>query len=150
MVEKDKNIIDFGEIKIPKIKKQGTNTLFSEKEVKDIVKGFIMAYVQGKMTIVTPDNKVNKSFLECIRICAGERLATESEVDNAISYLFTTIIAARSAGRLKGEFGKSSMEERLFELEEDSMKKTDKLEQLSIDFKDFKDQLDFFKKGMSQ
>lgn len=134
--------------------KQKTTPLYSKEEIKDFVKGFLDAYICGKIEVIPPKGDSGKQFNKAILICSGESSATQKEIEKAISDIYATIIGGRQGGqgykRIQGEFNKSDVDERLLKLEKDSIKNSDVLEQLQSDFKDFKDQLDFFKKGMKQ
>ena len=139
---------------------QGTNekvapidqarSIFSQDEIRTIVKEFVAAYVRGDVNIkfVTAEElmnlaKVNKErldfdmainqeisakqpYLDLIAICAGSKKASPEELHKAVNSLFEQILALRSSRRLIGTFMTFDVDSRLSKLERD-LNETNKL-----------------------
>lgn len=129
--------------------------IFSEDEIKNIVKAFISAYLRGDIKIDFKNAKelmdeaqmshqklsfqdalqqeiaIKKPVLEQIAICAGTRKATPEERMKAVSNLFYLIVGIRSSDRLIGNFMLFNPEKRLDKLEED-LSETNRLVQEMI------------------
>lgn len=104
-------------------KEQIRESLFSEREKTNIVKGFITSYIEGKVSVEfgflsESSKEIHSKFIDAINVCYNEESTTPAQLKEAISTLFAIIIVGRSTEVLKGEFKKSSIEERLQKVEE--------------------------------
>jgi hypothetical protein len=117
-------------------------TLFSEKEIKAIVKDFIAAYISGQITIHFPnaedlmdmarreggikdfkqaskeENNLKMNFRTRMATCVGAIKSTPEEQMASINGFFETIIAMRNGGRIIGVFTEYPLEVRIKRLEE--------------------------------
>jgi hypothetical protein len=117
-------------------------TLFSEREIKAIVKDFVGAYISGQIKILFPtieciidgeeerggkisrteaariESEIKRDFSKRIAICAGATKATQKEQEVALSELFDNIISMRNGERIKGVFTDYGLEARIKRLEE--------------------------------
>jgi hypothetical protein len=124
--------------------------LFSDREIRNIVRDFANAYIAGQVTITFPDQDdvmavqqsggkvISKSqahilaldlsldFATMISICVGTKEATPEEIQEAINTVFRNIIIYRNSQRIKGVFHDYGTESRLCRLEE-GMEKVNKL-----------------------
>jgi len=124
--------------------------LFSEREIRNIVRDFIDAYIAGQVKVNFPTastvisvlkNKgktINQAdaeakalnrkvdFMKTVAICTGTEKATPEEVQAAIGSVFQDIISFRNSRRLEGVFHDEGTETRLSRLEE-GMEKANKL-----------------------
>jgi hypothetical protein len=115
--------------------------IFSQDEIRNIVKQFIAAYLRGELTIEFrtageilqqakfAKRKINidaaldeevackKPFYDMIAVCTGSTEASPQERQTAIFDLFNIIVILRSSGRLKGNLMSSNIEERLERME---------------------------------
>lgn len=129
---------------------QGYKSLFSDREIRNIIKEFIDSYVAGQIKIIFPENaemisvhkqkgekidenqaeretvELKVNFVHRISVCAGTEKATPEERQKAICSLFESIISFRNTQRLVGAFHDYGTEKRLSELEE-GMEKVNKL-----------------------
>lgn len=143
-----------------KTKEKKLESLFSQKEIKDFVKGFITNYIEGNvrfkfMTASEHQNKAKKDdkymsyaeassleiqsktdFNALVTICCGTDSSTKEEFEKAISEVFRWILAHRASKRIEGDFTKYSLEKRIEELEKGE-KVTKKLVKSLLD--DYKD-----------
>jgi hypothetical protein len=116
--------------------------LFSRREIRDIVKDFILAWLSGHVKIEFPTceellavakqsgNKLDYSgardrevrakaeFRQCVNICSGAVKATSEEQQKALNEVFDTILALRNGGRISGKFMDFELEQRIHRLEE--------------------------------
>ena len=116
--------------------------LFSEKEVRAIVKDFVSAYISGQIKIIFPsadsimltkekqgnaidfkqaaqiELRIKSSFRELIAVCAGAKEATPAEQEKAINQLFNDVVSLRNGGRIEGVFTEYALEARIGRLEE--------------------------------
>lgn len=102
--------------------------LFSEKERCNIVRGFILSYLRGEISIgIVPTKeeqlpifvKYMTGVEQAIAIVVGAQKATEVEVLNTIDTLFRLIVTIRMVGMLNGKFlDASNVEPRITTLEE--------------------------------
>jgi hypothetical protein len=127
-----------------------TKPLYSDREIRRIVKEFLEAYISGQVEIVFPEandilaiwkqigrkldwvaaekeaNDLRVLFMKQIAICAGSTKATPEEMEDSLEQVFRDIISYRNSKRLKGVFHDLGIENRLHELEE-GLEKTNKL-----------------------
>jgi len=116
--------------------------LFSEKEVRTIVKDFVSAYISGQIKIDFPtaysilerakrtkesmdykkaherELQVKFQIEELIEIASGTTKSTPEEQETAISELFGRIITMRNSKRIEGVFTEYALEARIRRLEE--------------------------------
>jgi len=154
MQNDDKSTSEKQDNSTPKPEEQKPRPLFSQEEIKDIIKGFVLAWLGGHITIKFPSaeellarSKLENRKLdykqatdeelagkldtiELISICAGAKPATHEEQQKATGDLFHRILLLRSADRIKGNFVKYSTEERLTRLEEGLKVTNDLVKQL--------------------
>jgi len=113
--------------------------LFSEKEVRTIVKDFVSAYISGQIKIIFPtaedimghtkntkkemdykkacmELKIN--FKDLVAVASGTKKSTPEKQETAINDLFGKIIAMRNGGRIEGVFTEYALEARIMRLEE--------------------------------
>lgn len=133
-----------------KLGKTHFESIFSQEEIRDIVKKFVSAWLRGDITIsfVTSGELLERAkmgkqklsytqaydkevkdkliFTNLCSICVGAKQATEDERQKAISDVFELILVLRSSGRIKGKFIEYDIEERLRKLEE-RLDETDRL-----------------------
>lgn len=126
-------------------------SIFTEEEIKAIVKGFVLAWLRGDVEIRFPppeirfpsptsfgmaqmnESHTKKKFINLIMICSGATQATLTERQNAVTHLFYEILAHRAAGRIEGQwqFIEYGIEERLQRLERDFEALKKRVEQLT-------------------
>lgn len=119
------------------------SNLFSQEEVKSIVKGFVSAWIKGHVSINFPtateisefrkrgyvmtnqtatpqEQEINTKnrFTNLILVCCGSKPSTVEEQEKAMVDLFDEIMGYRQGDRIKGEFEEYSLEDRLAKLEE--------------------------------
>lgn len=156
---KKKESIMEGNEKLPKIdeNKNSENTaskdvipIFSQEEIRTIIKEFISAYVRGDLSIkfmsaeerliiakrtgqrldfktaYDQDLEDKKPIIDLIAICTDAKQSSPEEKSKAIKDLFYLILFARSSGRLQGKFMTFDIEARLRKLEQD-LEQTNKL-----------------------
>jgi len=122
--------------------RKGPKSIFSEEEVRDTVKGFVLDWLRGqvKINFPTAQELVDKSkqekseigfkeareqevankeqFINLILICSGDKPSSPEEQQKACSALFKSILACRAGERIEGEFMDYSVQERLGKLEQ--------------------------------
>ena len=127
--------------------------LFSRKEVEDIVKEFVRAYIRGQVTLspvvptdiennpnlaTLPDNQavrlsdainLRTSIKDMICIVAGTKTATDHEYEKCVSDLFETISIMRLTDSMKGFILTTDVDGRLTSLEQNIKDITDKQDQ---------------------
>lgn len=125
-----------------KIPDQKTKALFSQKEIRTIVKDFAAAYISGQIKIHFLDAQQQLQFANLrgeklsyveaekkeldmkntlktnIAISVGAKRSTPEEFQKAIDDLFDDILAYRNGGRIEGVFMEYAMEVRIRQLEE--------------------------------
>ena len=116
--------------------------IFSQDEIRDIVKGFIAAYLRGDVAITFKsaeefmteakvagrkmdlDNALaleissKQPFYNLVSICTGSKEASPVERQKAICDLFDAIVMLRSSDRLKGVLMAFGAEKRIVDIEE--------------------------------
>jgi len=116
--------------------------LFSEKEVRTIVKDFVSAYISGQIKIIFPtakailehskntkksmdykkaceqEFKVKTQTVKLIEIASGTKKSTPEKQETAINDLFGVIISLRNGERIEGMFTEYALEARIGKLEE--------------------------------
>lgn len=116
--------------------------IFSEDEIRQTVKRFVLAWLRGEITIHFPSAEefftrstlmkqktdfrqaseseilCKGTFIEQVSICVGNKKATSEEREEAIDWLFKTILSLRSAERVEGRFTEFDIEERFLRIEE--------------------------------
>lgn len=116
--------------------------LYSEDEVRNIVKAFISAWMRKDVQIKFPlaeeiknqgrfanrkiDNEsamsrevsIKTELTDLISICAGHTGATPAQQKNAVLLLFQQILSYRSGNRIEGKFMEYIMEDRLAKAED--------------------------------
>lgn len=127
--------------KAKNLRESKLSPMFSEEDVRETVKRFILAWLRGEITIKFPDaqelllkSKRSKEktdfkraieeeleyksiFMDRISTCTENKEATFEEQRVAIYWLFTAIMSLRSAERIQGNFMEFNIEERLQKLE---------------------------------
>jgi hypothetical protein len=115
------------------------NPIFTEEEIRSIVKGFVAAYAEGRVKIRFP---VASTLLERAKkegVSIDYKRAVDQELgakeyfkkliididrgsveeqNETIAKLFSLIISARSGGKIEGVFASSTIDERLARLEQ--------------------------------
>lgn len=113
--------------------------VFSQEEMRNFVRGFIIAYLDNKIKInflanvegqisetgvkrylsgdVDMEYNNTKQFLEAIDIVTGKVPATAEVRRHYVRGLFTAIITYRKNGWLEGSFYEFSLEKRIADLE---------------------------------
>jgi hypothetical protein len=110
-----------------------SKSIFSQDEILSIIKGFILAWLQGNVSIRFPTAEeivsMNKEtgvetdiaearqqefagknvFTELILICSGIEPSTPDEQEEAYMNLFNRILAYRVGQRIEGKFAGSFM-----------------------------------------
>jgi hypothetical protein len=134
-----------------------SQSVFTKGEIRDTVKGFILAWLRGDVSIHFPRadeiqsiSKKGKehleykdaferemqgklSFIDFISIIAERKPATVQEQEVAMSNLFDRILAYRCGDRIEGKFEKHiDIDERLSKLEEQFDVMNDLLQELVI------------------
>jgi len=119
-------------------------SIFSRDEIKDTVKGFVLAWLKGDINLEFPNaeeimdraklakEKMNfnqateeeiKSktvFNNLVSTCVGTKKTSSEKQEKAVSELFSYILHFRSGHRLKGTFIRSiDIEERFHKIEEE-------------------------------
>ena len=108
-----------------------TGSIFSHEEILSIIKGFILAWLQGNVGIRFPtaeeivsmnkesgiETDINEArqqefagknvFTELILICSGIEPSTPDEQEEAYLNLFNRILAYRVGQRIEGKFSGS-------------------------------------------
>lgn len=117
-------------------------TVFTEEEVADIIKGFIIAYMRGTITVNFPDAEflmwLHKEqegeeittgqalkesgedrvrFRNLVGITTGATPSTQVELKKATEELFQSILALRNGQRIEGEFSEFRFEQKIVDLE---------------------------------
>lgn len=116
--------------------------LYSDKEIKMIVKDFIAAYISGQIQVSFPnateytniakasnekidfkeardrEDKGKRLFRNQISRCIGEEKVTAESQTAATKSLFLTIVALRNGERITGVFTEYALESRIRQLEE--------------------------------
>jgi len=116
--------------------------IFSQREIRRIIKDFISAWISGqiKLSLVTHDELIayakragenlnykeaiqheldNKAtFQSLIGICSGTIKATQEEQQKAMCDLFSYILTLRNGDRIQGKFMDYELEERIHRLED--------------------------------
>jgi hypothetical protein len=142
--------------------KQKILSIFTENDVKDTVKKFILGWINGTVSINFPtaDEIYNRSkkektgldykeavnqevqgklqFVEYIQIIIGNKPATKQEQEFAMSLIFERLLAYRCGGRIVGTFGKQEdYEARLNKIEEEISAMNESIQQLIIWYRSF-------------
>src|ERR687892_2732574 len=101
--------------------------LFSRKEVEDIVKEFVRAYIRGQVTLSPVGDAINlqTSIKDMICIVAGTKTATDHEYEKCVSDLFETILSSLTDS-MKGFILTTDVDGRLTSLEQNMKDITDK------------------------
>ncbi|WP_299293118.1 hypothetical protein [Nitrosopumilus sp.] len=116
--------------------------IFTEDEIENTVKAFILAYIHNKIKITFPTsddykeiaktegNKINnkeaqdlefnakESFINFVQICSGNLDATDEERKDAVTELFDILLRARSSKRISGSFDDYELKRKMEELED--------------------------------
>ena len=116
-------------------------TIFTEEEIRSTVKAFVLALLRGKISINFPtrnalmeeakkrnekmdygeatDKEIHGKveFRNNIEIISGSESSTESELNQAMNYVFNKILTFRSALRIEGTFLEFDIEKKLDDLE---------------------------------
>jgi hypothetical protein len=117
--------------------------LFSDEEIRKVVKNFIEAYLMGNVFIkfksatefvkeaqiegkhlnvkkaIDMELQGKKPFLDLISICTGAKKAESDEINSALGELFDYIVLFRSANRIKDNVMGLNLEKRIGTLEKD-------------------------------
>ncbi len=134
-----------------------TRTVFSQEELRSVIKGFILAYLRGSITINHPtaeaiiefrkdsgtpitlaqatkeemDSKVRFRLL--MGVVTGATSSTQEELVKATDELFQLILSMRNGRRIVGEFMEFRFEERIEDIER-KLDATNNLVQQLIDW----------------
>lgn len=128
--------------------------LMSEVEVRQIVKEFVIAWIDKEITIIFPSIKevrenfkaIGENNSECealtqivkmqteitnlVSICAGRIKATPDEQRKAMYELFYKILFYRTNDRIQGQFMHNTVKEQINEIKEDVKELTKRFEDL--------------------
>lgn len=120
---------------------QTSRTIFSENEIRITVKAFVMGFLRGTIkvsfptiesikkvqerqglnvdnkTVVSLEDSLKNDFLDAIEIVSGTQKSTIEEQEESIRYIFSTILSARSANRIHGDFLEFELEKKIDDLE---------------------------------
>jgi disulfide oxidoreductase YuzD len=141
----------------PKEPEQIRRTVLSKQETENIVREFVIAWIEGDVKIDFPDvdfymtyaKMTNEhldfkaaaqkelehkdKFEKLIAIIGGDTPSTKEEQEKAISQMFKLILDYRCGERIKGKFGKQGdFELRLHRIEEQIPAINTSIEQLII------------------
>jgi hypothetical protein len=118
-----------------------TNPLFSEDEIREIVKSFLITWLSNDVKILFPEpeeietiaklenrqsdtktillehSKIKEKFINVIYIFTGRTKATQEQQNKAIYDLFNLLLHYRSGNRIEGNFLRNMYEERLSRIE---------------------------------
>lgn len=121
---------------------QTSQTIFSEKEIDDTVKSFILAYLHGRVKIEFPTDmeikgnmkdygqpvtaqgavklrvEMKSDLLQNINICCGVTPSTSIELEVAKGKVFQSILIFKLSDRLKGSFLEFEEGEKVKQFEE--------------------------------
>lgn len=121
--------------------KQETRTIFSREEIESTVKGFVLAYIRGRIKIVFPTSedfeiikkrsgeksdfkdsfntelKGKEWFLQLIEIISGIKPSSPDQLEVVKNEVFKLILIFRSGQRIDGLFFDYSLEEKMKDLE---------------------------------
>jgi hypothetical protein len=135
-------------------KNEDSMSIFSEEEMRDTAKGFVLAWLSGKVDIqfanadeITTLQKLEgrkidhqearqqeietkKWFNNLVAICCGAEATTPEEQRKAIHGLFKAILSYRAAHRIAGDFANYNLETRIAKLEDGIARINNLLEQL--------------------
>lgn len=138
-------------------KNDGDYSLFSYYEIRDIVKGFTIAWLRGdiKINFPTAQSLLERSKFEGIKLSPKEasdkevtykfeftssllvfskgEFKTEKEYKERLLDIFNTIMSFKLGDRIEGKFIPYSREERILRLEE-GLSKTNDLVKEMVDF----------------
>lgn len=116
--------------------------LFSQDEIEATVKGFLLAWVRGQLSVHFPtaeeyvsteeekgetitlkqaseyELRNKEDFSNLIEICSGRKNASPSELMEATTRLFRFILWWRQGERITGAFLEYSIEERMHDIEQ--------------------------------
>jgi hypothetical protein len=132
----------------------GTNTLFSQKDIRQMVTEFVSAWIRGDIVIRFPtaaelskknplaiafptdpsvdqELKIKEHYIELLLTCAGLRQVSASEQEQAIADTFKILLMFRSANRIEGKIRSSDIEKRVTDLEEKQKSTSTLLEQIT-------------------
>lgn len=125
----------------PKSSLDEAKPLFSQDEVENTVKGFLLAWMRGELTVHFPtsddihslsvaqgkpitlqeakakEHENKKEFTNLIEVCSGRTPASPAELEKATTSLFRYIMWWRQGERIEGKFLEYSIEEKMNELE---------------------------------
>ena len=137
-------------VKIRKSKQEpDSSTLFSQKEVRQVVTEFVSSWIKGDIIIrfptaaelskknplaiafptdpsVNQELKIKEHYIDFLLICAGITQATVEEQEKAVTEVFRMLLMFRSANRIEGKIMSNDLEKRVADLEE-KLRSTGKL-----------------------
>lgn len=125
---------------------QDSYSIFSDAEIRDTVRQFILAWVRGKVTINFPtasefgtfsyhmigylgqeakgkEIDIKMKFIDLVSICLGIEEATSEQYNVAIKNMLITMLAFRVGNRINGTFAEFDIEKR-FQILETQVKAT--------------------------
>jgi hypothetical protein len=116
--------------------------IFSQREIRSIIKDFITAWLSGQIKLILPtceeilqtakqagdkldykqalarELETKADFRNSIGICSGTIKATSEEQQKAVSDMFDMILSLRNGDRIEGKFMDYELEQRIQRLEE--------------------------------
>lgn len=119
-----------------------SQTIFSEKEIDDTVKSFVLAYLHGRIKIAFPTDieikgnmkkfgqpittkdavkrqiKMKAELCENINICCGITPSTSTELEVAKGKVFRLMLIFKLSDRLKGSFLEFEEDKQIKEFED--------------------------------
>lgn len=142
-MQNDENKADRPQVDIAKPSRKSENPIFSQKEIKNTVRKFILGWLNGDVTInmmtasefvqtdmakghfpnyqkaLDDEIKMKQYFIDLVSICIGNKTASDEERQKAFEQIFMLILSWRSASRITGRINDyADIEDRLDKLEE--------------------------------
>lgn len=142
-MQNDDSKIDNPQADIAKPSKKSENSIFSQKEIKNTVRKFVLAWLNGDVSVnfmtaselthadimsgrfpnyqkaLDDEIKMKQYFIDLVSICIGNKTASDEERQKAFEQIFQFILSWRSASRITGRINDyADIEDRLDKLEE--------------------------------
>jgi len=142
-MQNDESKADRPQVDVAKPSRKSENSIFSQKEIKNTVRKFILAWLNGDVTInmmtasefaqtdmakghfpnyqkaLDDELRIKQAFIDLVSICIGNKTAGDEERQKAFEQIFQFILSWRSANRIVGKFNDyADIDDRLDKLEE--------------------------------